>query len=245
MQQPDEDTQRLGRQLYPFAGGAYTRWFEGENNLDMNNAFVVLELSDLKGRKALQQVVLLQLMSRINYDMFLTRGRKKILIIDEAWELLDDPVMGKAMEALYRKARKEKGAVLIVTQSIEDLYNSPNARAIAANSAWQFILKQNSESIDGAIAGGHFKIEPYGAHMLKTVHTIPGKYSEVMVKQSESQWGIFRLTVDRFTQVLFSTKDDERDTIFDAIDRGDSVVEAVHRFIDQEAAAAEDALLAA
>ncbi|MWL91854.1 type IV secretion system protein TraC [Cupriavidus sp. SW-Y-13] len=245
LQQPDEDTQRLGRQLYPFAGGAYTRWFEGENNLDMNNAFVVLELSDLKGRKALQQVVLLQLMSRINYDMFLTRGRKKILIIDEAWELLDDPVMGKAMEALYRKARKEKGAVLIVTQSIEDLYNSPNARAIAANSAWQFILKQNSESIDGAIAGGHFKIEPYGAHMLKTVHTIPGKYSEVMVKQSESQWGIFRLTVDRFTQVLFSTKDDERDTIFDAIDRGDSVVEAVHRFIDQEAAAAEDALLAA
>lgn len=232
--QPDEDTQRLGKQLFPFAGGAYTRWFEGDNNLDMDNAFVVLELSDLKGRKALQQVVLLQLMSRINYDMFLTRGRKKILIIDEAWELLDDPLMGKAMEALYRKARKEEGAVLIVTQSIEDLYNSPNARAIAANSAWQFILKQNSESIDGAIAGGQFKIEPYGAAMLKTVHTVPGKYSEVMVKRSESEWGIFRLTVDRFTQVLFSTKNDERNAIFDAIDRGDSVVDAVHQFIDRE-----------
>ncbi|WP_432263215.1 type IV secretion system protein TraC [Cupriavidus sp. TMH.W2] len=239
LQQPDLEAQRLGKQLFPFAGGSYTRWFDGDNNLDMNNAFVVLELSDLKGRKALQQVVLLQLMSRINYDMFLTRGRKKILIIDEAWELLDDPVMGKAMEALYRKARKEKGAVLIVTQSIEDLYNSPNARAIAANSAWQFILKQNSESIDGAIEGGHFKIEPYGAHMLKTVHTVPGKYSEVMVKRSESEWGIFRLAVDRFTQVLFSTKDDERDDIFDAIDRGDSVVDAVHRFIDKENQAKE------
>ncbi|WP_425953168.1 type IV secretion system protein TraC [Ralstonia pseudosolanacearum] len=234
LQQPDAEGQRLGKQLFPFASGAYARWFDGDNNLDMDNAFVVMELSDLKGRKALQQVVLLQLMSRINYDMFMTRGRKKILIIDEAWELLDDPVMGKAMEALYRKARKEKGAVLIVTQSIEDLYNSPNARAIAANSAWQFILKQNSESIDGAIAGGQFKIEPYGAHMLKTVHTVPGKYSEVMVKRSESEWGIFRLTVDRFTQVLFSTKDDERDDIFDAIDRGDSVVDAVHRFIDRE-----------
>lgn len=234
IEQPDVESQRLGKQLYPYAGGSYTRWFDGPNNLDMNNAFVVMELSDLKGRKNLQQVVLLQLMSRINYDMFLTRGRKKILIVDEAWELLDDPVMGKAMEALYRKVRKEKGAVLIVTQSIEDLYNSPNARAIAANSAWQFILKQNAESIDGAIEGGHFKIDAYGAQQLKTVHTIPGKYSEVMIKRGESDWGIVRLTVNRFSQVLFSTKDDERDDIFDAIDRGDNVVDAVNQFIAKE-----------
>jgi conjugal transfer ATP-binding protein TraC len=232
--QSDPEAQRLGKQLFPFAGGAYTRWFDGPNNLDMDRDFVVMELSDLKGRKSLQQVVLLQLMSRINYEMFLTRGRKKVLIIDEAWELLDDPVMGKAMEALYRKARKEKGAVIIVTQSIDDLYNSPNARAIAANSAWQFILKQSSESIDGAIESGHFKIDAYGAQMLKTVHTIPGKYSEIMIKRGEGQWGIVRLVVNRFSQVLYSSKDDERDEIFDAIEDGSNVVTAINQFIARE-----------
>ena len=126
--------------------------------------------------------------------------------------------------------------MIIVTQSIDDLYNSPNARAIAANSAWQFILKQSSESIDGAIESGHFKIDPYGAQMLKTVHTLPGKYSEIMIKRGEGQWGIVRLTVNRFTQVLYSTKDDERDEIFDAIEGGGNVVTAIHQFIAREEA---------
>ncbi|ABM97146.1 F-pilin subunit assembly into extended F pili (plasmid) [Methylibium petroleiphilum PM1] len=234
MAQTDSEAHRLAKQLYPFAGGAYTRWFDGDNNLDLDNAFVVLELQDLKGRKALQQVVLLQLISRINHEIYRTHGRKKILIIDEAWELLDDPLMAKAMEAAYRKARKHDGAVLVVTQSLADLYNSPNSRAIVANSAWQFILKQNGEAVDAAIDGGQFKIEPYGAYMLKTVHTVRGAYSEVMVKRGDNSWGILRLVVDRFTQVMFSTSGAERDQILGAIDRGEDVVEAVDAYIASE-----------
>ena len=232
-EQPQPEAQRLATQLFSFSQGQYSHWFEGTSNLNMDNDFVVLELAELKGRKALQQVVLLQLMARINYEMFLTRGRKKILIIDEAWELLDDPIMGKAIEAMYRKARKERGAVIIVTQSIADLYRSSNAVAIASNSAWQFILQQNHEAIDAAIADGQFKIDSYGASMLKTVHTNPGQYSEVMVKRGQN-WGIFRLAVSRFTQEMYSTKDNERDDIFNAIDRGESVVDAVRSFISVE-----------
>ena len=234
--QPDVEAHRLAKQLYPYAGGAYTRWFDGENNLNLDNAFVVLELQDLKGRKALQQVVLLQLISRINHEMYKTHGRKKVLIIDEAWEMLDDPMMAKAMEAAYRKSRKHDGAVIVVTQSIADLYNSPNSRAIAANSAWQFILQQKAEQVDAAVEGGQFKIEPYGAHMLKTVHTVRGSYSEVMVKRTESDWGILRLVVDRFTQVMFSTTGDERDDLLDAIDRGEDIVDAIDQYVAREAA---------
>lgn len=234
IQQADPEAQRLGKQLFPFAGGSYTRWFDGENNLDMDNAFMVLELQELKGRKALQQVVLLQLMSRINHEMFLTHGRKKILVIDEAWEMLDDPVMGKAMEAVYRKARKHAGAVMVVTQSVADLYNSPNARAIYENSAWQFILQQKAESIDAAISGGQFKIEPYGAKMLRTVHTVKGRYSEVMVKRSGDNWGILRLVVPRFKQILYSTSGDERDVILADLDRGEDVITSINRFMEHE-----------
>ncbi|MBG6083004.1 type IV secretion system protein TraC [Rubrivivax gelatinosus] len=236
LSQTDVEAHRLAKQLYPFAGGAYTRWFDGENNLDLDNAFVVLELQDLKGRKALQQVVLLQLISRINHEMYKTHGRKKVLIIDEAWEMLDDPMMAKAMEAAYRKARKHDGAVIVVTQSIGDLYNSPNSKAIAANSAWQLILQQKAEQVDSALETGQFKIEAYGAHMLKSVHTLRGSYSEVMIKRSENDWGIVRLVVDRFHQVMFSTTGDERDDLLDAIDRGDDVVSAIDGFIAREAA---------
>lgn len=241
-QSDDAVCQRLGRQLFPFAGGQYTRWFEGTNNLDMSNAFICMELSDLKGRPALQQVVLLQLISRINHDMYKAqlgeRGRKKILIVDEAWEMLDDPMMAKAMVAAYRKARKEEGAVLVVTQSIGDVYASKNCEAIAANSAWQFILQQKSESIDSAIDSKQFKIEAYGQHMLKSVHTVPGRYSEVMVKRSDTDWGIVRLVVDNFHNVMFSTKGPARNDILDDLDRGVDAVEAVNNFIERQAALA-------
>lgn len=115
-------------------------------------------------------------------------------------------MMAKAMIAAYRKARKEDGAVLVVTQSIGDVYASKNCEAIAANSAWQFILQQKTESIDSAIDSKQFKIEAYGQHMLKSVHTMPGKYSEIMVKRSDTDWGIVRLVVDNFHNVMFSTK---------------------------------------
>ncbi|MBK4737833.1 type IV secretion system protein TraC [Noviherbaspirillum pedocola] len=237
IQSPDPEAQRLGKQLFPFAGGAYTRWFDGENNLNMDNAFVVLELQELKSKKALQQVILLQLMARINHEIFLTHGRRKILILEEAWESLNDPVMGKAMEAVYRKARKHDAAVIVVTQSVADLYGSPNTRAIYQNSAWQLILKQKSESIDSAIEGKQFKIDTYGAYMLKSIHTNSGKYSEVMIKQSESDWGIARMVVSPFSQVLFSTKGAERDVILDAMKRGESAVDAVNAYLQQREAA--------
>jgi conjugal transfer ATP-binding protein TraC len=125
----------------------------------------------------------------------------------------------------------------VVTQSVADLYGSPNARAIYENSAWQLILKQKGESIDSAIEGKQFKIDAYGAYMLKSVHTNSGRYSEIMIKQSESDWGIARLVVSPFSQVLFSTKGAERDVILDAMKNGESAVDAVNAFLQHREAA--------
>jgi conjugal transfer ATP-binding protein TraC len=63
------------------------------------------------------------------------------------------------------------------------------------------------------------------------VHTLPGKYSEIMIKRSENDWGVVRLITDRFTQVLFSTKGEERNAILDAIEHGENVTTAIEAFI--------------
>lgn len=235
LSQTDDRVRDIGRQLYPFTRlGSYGAWFDGENNLRFDRDFVVLELEELKARRTMQQVVLLQLISKINNEMYLSgSGRKKILVIDEAWSLLDDPVMAKAMENAYRRARKYSGAVVVVTQSIADLYTSPNARAIYQNSAFQFILQQRPEAVDAAVASGQLAMNGYGVATLKGVHTVPGKYSEFMVKRSENSWGISRLVVDRFSQVLFSTTGRERNDILDAVERGEDVVEAIEGFIQR------------
>src|SRR5690606_30468424 len=129
--------------------------------IDVSNRFTVLDLLHLKSRPILQKVVLLQLMNRIATEMYTTPGRK-ILVLDEAWELMDDPLMAKAVEALYRKVRKNSGAVVFITQGVGDLFQSPNGRAIYANSAWQIVLEQRAESVDAAVSSGQFSMDAFG-----------------------------------------------------------------------------------
>ena len=220
MQQPDPRVRDLGQQLYPFTvSGSYGRWFEGEATIDVSNRFTVLDLLHLKSRPILQKVVLLQLMNRIATEMYTTPGRK-ILILDEAWELMDDPLMAKAIEALYRKVRKNSGAVVFITQGVGDLFQSPNGRAIYANSAWQIVLEQRAESVDAAVASGQFSMDAFGVHQVKSLHVVPGEYSELMIKRSDSDYGIVRFRPDPFMFTLFASNGEERDEAIAAIEQG-------------------------
>ena len=86
----DQRLTDVGEQLFPFTTqGEYGRFFNGTNSIRFTNDFTVLELEELKGRKHLQQVVLLQLIYQIQQEMYLgERDRPKIVIIDESWDLL-------------------------------------------------------------------------------------------------------------------------------------------------------------
>lgn len=235
--QKDQRVRDIGTQLFEFTRhGSYGHWFDGDNNLQFHKRFVVLELEELSTRPHLQQVVLLQLISKVNQEMYLAKlnekGRKKILIVDEAKDLIDDPVMSKALESAGSRVRKYEGALGIITQSIANLYRSPSGRVIAENSAFNIVMMQKSESIDAAIAEQHFKIDAYGEGRLRALHTVPGRYAEMMIKRGDD-YGVVRLVTDRFSQVLFSSKGAERNEILDAIDRGEDVVEAIDKFIKE------------
>ena len=82
----------------------------------------MLELEELKAKKDLQMVVLLIIMYRITREMYFFRSRKKIVIIDEAWDLLSGGATGEFIEAGYRRARKYKGAFMSATQGVDDYY---------------------------------------------------------------------------------------------------------------------------
>ena len=235
--QTDQRVKDLGAMLFSFTRhGSYGSWFEGENNLNFKSNLVVLELEELNGKKNLQQVVLLQLIQKIQYEMYVAEssGGKfpRILVVDEAWQLLDDSGVAKWMEASYRKFRKYHGSAIIVTQSLNDLYNCPSGLAIAENTSHMFILQQRAETIDAAKISGRIAIGDYGYHMMRTVHTVPGKYSEVLVYTSKG-WGILRLVIDRFSQVLFSTKGAERNEVIAAVESGIPVAQAIRSFIER------------
>jgi len=202
----DSRQKDIGHQLYAFtSSGNYGKYFVGKNNVNFKNQFTVLELDELQGRKHLRQVVLLQLIYQIQQEVFLgERNRKKVVIVDEAWDLLKEGEVATFMEHAYRKFRKYGGAVVICTQSINDLYENAVGRAIAENSASMYLLGQTEETVESVKRSGRLTLSEGGFNALKSVHTIKGVYSEIFVR-SKAGIGVGRLIVGDFQKLLYST----------------------------------------
>jgi conjugal transfer ATP-binding protein TraC len=234
LEHEDERVRDVGSQLYAFTSkGSYGRFMNGVNNVQFNSQFTVLELEELKSRKHLQQVVLLQLIYQIQQEMYLgDRNRKKVVIIDEAWDLLTQGDVAKFIEAGYRRFRKYGGSVVIVTQSINDLFDSSTGRAISENSATTLLLGQKAETIDSMKKEGRLELSAYDYEQLKTVHTIPGIYSEIFIK-SEFGRGVGRLIVNDFQKLLYSTKAEDVNKIKSYCDNGMSVNEAINMILQE------------
>lgn len=234
LNQSDPRLVDLGNMLFPFTRvGQYGRWFDGVNNLNMERNMVVLELAQLKSRPHLQKVVLFMLMNRIQHDMYLSgENTKKILAIDEAWEILKEGEIGQMMSAFYRKIRKEGGAAIIAVQSISDLYLSPAGRAIAENSPFKLVLSQRPETISHIEKEGLMGLDAYGYHCMRTLKSIKGKYSELLIT-SPMGYGVARLVVDRFAQVLYSSSEKERFEIMRRIREGEVPSEVIDDFIER------------
>jgi conjugal transfer ATP-binding protein TraC len=234
----DEKEPRLrnmAQQLHSFTRhGIYRKYFDGPNSLDYKNNLVVLELDHLKGKKHLQQVVLLQLIAQLNNEFYLGDRRvPKILLVDEAWEAFEDPMVAKFLEGAFRRMRKAAAAPVVVTQSLRDLYNSASGEAIANNAANVIVLRQNGEAIEALKESGRFNIGDYGYEMLKSLHTEPGQYSEVLFR-SGTAWGVGRFVVDRFSQLLYSTMASEVAALRALRDSGMTGAEAIKHFIAVE-----------
>ena len=91
-------------------------------------------------------------------------------------------------------------------------------------------MQQKTEAINGVKDAGQLTLDPYSYEMLKTLTTVPGQYSEMMLVCNGAS-GIFRLTVDKFTQVMFSTSGAERSRILTDIDNGIDVIDSINNYI--------------
>jgi len=234
----DQRLKDVGMQLYPFTSrGSYGKYFSHDNNVSFQNQFTVLELDELQGRKHLRQVVLLQLIYQIQQEVFLgERNRKKVVIVDEAWDLLKEGEVSVFMEHAYRKFRKYGGSVVIATQSINDLYENAVGRAIAENSASMYLLGQTEETVESVKRNGRLTLSEGGFNILKTVHTVQGIYSEIFIK-SKSGMGVGRLIVGDFQKLLYSTDPNDVNAIDQYVKRGLSIPDSIRAVMKDRARA--------
>jgi conjugal transfer ATP-binding protein TraC len=120
-------------------------------------------------------VILLLLMYLITNEITLNRadGRRKLVIIDEAWSLMNG-TSGGFIEAGYRRARKYNGAFVTGTQGVDDYYRNEAATAALNNADWMFMLRQKPESLLALEKNSRLAVSEGMRGMLETLHTEAG-----------------------------------------------------------------------
>lgn len=218
----------LAAALEPYTkNGIYASYFEGEANIQFNKDFIVLELEELKAKKDLQAVVMQLMMYRITQEMYMDRSRRKLAIIDEAWDLMGSGgSAAEFIEAGYRRARKYKGSFGTITQSVEDYYKNDATKAAIQNADWLFLLRQKPESIERLGKEGKLHVDEWMKRQLSSVATEHGYFSEIFVNGPGGS-GIGRLILDPFSMMLYSTRAEDFEEIKALTSKGVSIIEAI------------------
>jgi conjugal transfer ATP-binding protein TraC len=231
------DATNLGIAMSPFtASGTYGRFFVGQATLKLDSDFTVFELSDLASREELRGVVLTAIMFMTTQMMTRTpRSVKKMLLIDEAWQLLKGGSMADFVEAYARTCRKYGGSLATATQSLNDYYKSEGAQAALENSDWMLVLQQKPETIADFKRLGRLEMDAGTETMIRSLKRNGTEYSEVFIKGPEAQ-ALGRLVLDPYSATIFSSSPATFALIEQMTAAGLTTAEAVERiaFPDME-----------
>ncbi len=239
--QSDSRAKTLGTMLTPYTKeGLYAKHFEGRNNVNFSNAMVLIELEELKEKRDLQAVVLQLFIMSITTQAFLGDRKTPFYIcIDEAWDLLRGKQSGPFIETLARRLRKYNGSLVIGTQSIEDFFSTPGAKAAFENSDWMCLLSQKNSSITALAESKKIDFDEGKRCALESVTTKHGEFSEVLICDADGNYSIARLVLDPFSQMLYTTKADEFSKIKDLRDRGLSITQAIEQLLSAKSKSKE------
>lgn len=135
----------LAQRLRKYTTGTFAGIFSQQSNIDINNPMVVFNIRDLEDE--LRPVAMYIVLSHI-WNITRTNQRKRMLIVDEAWQLMKYEDSANFLFSLAKRARKYYLGLTTITQDVEDFMSSKMGRAIVANSSMQLLLKQSTSAVD-------------------------------------------------------------------------------------------------
>ena len=128
----------------------YVSWifawvFSEHTNIDLTEWLQVFSVRDLD--EVLRPVAMFIILNYI-WSKVRSSNKKRFLVVDEAWNIMQHEDSAKFMFWLVKRARKYNLWITTITQDVEDFISSQYWKAIVTNSSIQLLLKQSPASID-------------------------------------------------------------------------------------------------
>ncbi|MFA5106743.1 MAG: DUF87 domain-containing protein [Patescibacteria group bacterium] len=135
----------LVKRLKKFTEGTFAGLFNSPTNIDVKNQLVVFSVRDLEDE--LRPIAIYTIINYI-WNVVRSEMKKRIMVIDEAWWLMQNEDSAKFIYALVKRCRKYYLGVTTITQDVNDFLRSPYGQAIVTNSSLQLLLKQSPAGVD-------------------------------------------------------------------------------------------------
>ena len=135
----------LALRLRKYTQGTFSGLFNSPTNVRMDNQLICFSVRDLEDE--LRPIAIYTIVNYI-WNVVRSEMKKRILVIDEAWWLMQNEDSAKFIYALVKRCRKYYLGVTTITQDVNDFLRLPYGQAIVTNSALQLLLKQSTASID-------------------------------------------------------------------------------------------------
>jgi type IV secretory pathway VirB4 component len=140
-----EGGEDLVLRLKKYTEGTFSGLFNSPTNIDLKNQLIVFSVRDLEDE--LRPIAIYTIVNYI-WNVVRSELKKRVLVIDEAWWLMQNEDSAKFIYALVKRCRKYYLGVTTITQDVNDFLRSPYGQAIVTNSSLQLLLKQSPASID-------------------------------------------------------------------------------------------------
>nr|MBA4405300.1 hypothetical protein [Nanoarchaeum sp.] len=180
-----------------------------QTNLNFNNRFVCFNLGDMPNqvKPTIMFLILDYVYMKMKKDL-----ERKILVIDEAWSLLERTEDESYIFKIVKTCRKFNLGLLLITQDVADLLKNDAGKALLNNSEYTLLLRQKSSIIDSVEKT--FKLSEREREKLLTASSgegiliISNEHSEIKIVASSEEHNLITTNADeRLERELNKTND--------------------------------------
>lgn len=173
--------------------------------------FTVFEIADLsqKGEKSYYPLVILGMISAFNSIMRREDGKRKVLIIEEAWKAIANNEMSGFIQELWKTSRKYNTSAVVVSQQFSDLLASESVKdTIIQNSGTKILLSQESNMSEIGNVVSYFGLSPHEKAMLMSLGMNQNpryRYKEAFVSIGGKHSGVYATELSRQEGLAYQT----------------------------------------
>lgn len=154
---------QLAQRLERYISGSLANVFNHETDINLSNRLVVFDIKDLPD--TIRQLMMVIIANFVQHRVK-QQPKKRLLVIDEGWLLLEHEQSGRFVAGLVRRARKYWLGVSIISQQANDFLSSEYGRAIASQSALRILMRQDTTTIQNVAS--EFQLSEYEQGFLLT-----------------------------------------------------------------------------